>query len=121
MSNLARQPKTSSETQTQKQVEVQQQPLKRRAQITLGEKIIASIFALFVVFMAVKIISTEAAIYNVNKSIEDTKTTINSKNKAVDDLKMQVSDLSRYDRIYKKAKELGLKLDENNVKVVENK
>jgi cell division protein FtsL len=119
LSNLARQPKTTIERQ--KQVETRLQPVKRRAQITLGEKIIASIFVLFVVFMGVRIVSTEAAIYNVNKSIENTKTTIQSKNKVTDDLKMQVSELSRYDRIYEKAKELGLKLDENNVKVVENK
>ena len=119
MSNLARQPKRAPEQQ--QQIEKRVAPATRRAQITLGEKIIASLFALFVLIMAVKIVSTEAAIYNANRSIEDTKTAIQNKNKVTDDLKMQVSELSRYDRIYEKAKKLGLKLDENNVKVVENK
>ena len=34
------------------------------------------------------------------------------------DLSVQVSELSTYDRIWKKAEELGLKLNEQNVKVV---
>ena len=34
------------------------------------------------------------------------------------ELKLQVTELSAYDRIWTKAKELGLKLNENNVKVV---
>jgi len=119
LSNLARQPKAYVEPQ--RKVEIEHQPIKRRSQITLGEKVIACVFVLFICFMAVRIISTEAAIYKVNRNIEDTKQTIQNKNKVIDDLKVQVSDLSRYDRIWKKAKELGLKLDENNVKVVENK
>lgn len=39
--------------------------------------------------------------------------------KANNDLKLQVSELSTYERILEKAKELGLNLKEKNVKVVE--
>jgi len=34
---------------------------------------------------------------------------------------MQIGELSAYDRIWEKAKEMGLKLNENNVKAVEGK
>ncbi|MGV3464270.1 MAG: cell division protein FtsL [Heyndrickxia sp.] len=122
MSNLARkqqylEPERQQNTQT-KQHPV---PVHTRRSITLGEKMLGVLFIAFVAIMAVKIISTQAAIYKVNKGIQDQQSSIQSQIKANNDLQTQVSDLSQYDRIKKKAEKLGLKLNENNVKVVEGK
>jgi cell division protein FtsL len=43
---------------------------------------------------------------------------VSEQQKVNSDLRVQVSELSAYDRIYKKASEMGLIKNENNVKVV---
>ncbi|MGE8204182.1 cell division protein FtsL [Heyndrickxia sp. NPDC080065] len=120
MSNLARkqqqpyiQPKTN--------IEKQARTVHKRSQITLGEKLLAGLAIAFVCFMAIKVISTQAAVYQVNKDIQKLESSIQDKKKVNADLEMQVSDLSRYDRIKKIAKELGLKMNDNNVKGVYEK
>ena len=77
-------------------------------------------FALFIAFFAVKIISTQADIYTINREIVSVESKIEDQTKANKDLTDQVSELSTYDRIWEKAKELGLTLKDQNVKVVEN-
>ncbi len=121
MSNLARnfeQPKVERLNQT-----VQPQPQhvreERRSIITPGEKILVGIFAMVFCFLAVHIVSTQAAIYDVNKEVQQVETSIEKQEKANSDLQLQVSELSTYERILEKAKELGLNLKEQNVKVVE--
>jgi len=122
LSNLARkqqylEPQRKPNTQTVPQT----QPVHTRRSITLGEKMLGVLLIAFVAVMAIKVISTQAAIYKVNRSIQDVQSSIQNQKKVNNDLKTQVSDLSQYDRIKKKAEELGLKLNENNVKVVEGK
>jgi cell division protein FtsL len=121
MSNLARKQQLQHDIESQKQIEIQTTPLHKRARITLGEKLLAAFFVAFVCFMAVKIISAQAAIYQVNKNVQDAQATIQNQQKVNEGLQTQVSELSRYDRIAQKAKELGLKLNENNIKVVDKK
>lgn len=122
MSNLARkQPYVEPQRQQNTQTRPQPQPIHTRKSITLGEKMLGILLIAFVAIMAVKIISTQAAIYKVNRDIQDKQSSIGSQIKANNDLQTQVSDLSQYDRIKKKAEKLGLKLNENNVKVVEGK
>ncbi|MBS4172419.1 cell division protein FtsL [Bacillus sp. FJAT-49736] len=122
MSNLARkqqyiEPQRQQTTQTNPQV----QPIHTRKSITLGEKMLGILLVAFISVMAIKVISTQASIYKVNRDIQDLQSSVQSQKKINNDLKTQVSDLSRYDRIKKKAEKLGLKLNENNVKVVEGK
>jgi len=122
LSNLARkqqylEPERQQNTQTQQQPS----PIHTRRSVTLGEKMLGALFIAFVAIMAINIISTQAAIYKVNRDIQDQQSSIQSQLKANNDLQTQVSDLSQYDRIKKKAEKLGLKLNENNVKVVEGK
>ncbi|MBO1004929.1 cell division protein FtsL [Pseudogracilibacillus auburnensis] len=120
MSNLAHKHQQYV-NEPQKQTVVKVKAVKRRSLITPGEKILAMLLIAFVVVMAVQIISAQASIYEVNKDIQDMKTAIEEQQKMNSDLEMQISDLSSYDRVWSKAKELGLKLDENNVRVVEKK
>ncbi|CAM4042929.1 cell division protein FtsL [Lederbergia lenta] len=120
MSNLAR--KNSQQMyESTEHVKIQTKKVQRHAKITPGEKILAVFLVAMVAFMAVKIISAQASIYEVNKEIEDTKTAIHEQQKINSDLEDQISDLSKYDRVRKIAQEQGLDLKENNVKVVEKK
>lgn len=91
-----------------------------KAKVTLGEKILLIAFALFLVVMSVKIISNQFAIYTLNKDIQTKEEAVTEQVKVNNDLNVEVSELSRYERIWEKASQLGLTLDENNVKVVED-
>ncbi|MBC1918111.1 cell division protein FtsL [Listeria booriae] len=102
----------------------QPQPKKeilKRGKITLGEKLIVSIFVVVIAVFAFKIIGVQAQIYSVNQGIQEQQTNVDKQVKANEDLSSEVADLSRYERVWQKAKELGLKLDPDNVKVVEGK
>lgn len=116
MGNFARK---LQQEQQQKQVQAPKIVKKNRLGFSPGEKILALIFCVALCFGAVKIISNQAAIYEINKDIQETSSIIQSQQKVNADLAMQVEELSTYERIWAKAKELGLKLNENNVKVVQ--
>ncbi|WP_456271627.1 cell division protein FtsL [Bacillus sp. AK031] len=119
MSNLARKYKEQTIQQPQRQQETaparEERPL-----ITPGEKILVALIAVVFCFMAVNIISTQSSIYKANKEIQIVQSQIEKQEKANSDLKLQISELSTYERILEKAKELGLDLKEKNVKVVQN-
>jgi cell division protein FtsL len=116
LSNLAR--KYLEQQLTEKKVQKKSQVLIKKSWLTPGEKIIGLAFAGFVCFGAVHIISNQAKIYEVNKDIQIIEAKVSEQQKVNSDLQVQVSELSAYDRIYKKAKDMGLIKDENNVKVV---
>ncbi|WP_026692128.1 cell division protein FtsL [Peribacillus kribbensis] len=97
-----------------------QRVIQKKTGITFGEKILLVVFALLVVGAGVKIIANQSSIYNENKEIQQVEGKIDNQQKVNNDLKVQVSELSTYERIWKKAKELGLKLNQNNVKVVQD-
>lgn len=117
MSNVARkyyqsvQPKYEPKTKVKK--------VRVHAKITLGEKILYFTTLAFLFFISIQIISYQSKIYEVNKEIEDIKTAIQQQETVNHDLEVQISDLSKYDRIGQKAKELGLEFDANNVRAVE--
>ena len=120
MSNLAR--------KIQQQQQQEKETIQNTSTVTIkkywlspGEKVIGLLFAGMVCFGAVHIIANQSQIYQVNKGVQETTTSIEEQKKVINDLKVQVSDLSQYSRIEAKAKEMGLKLNQNNVKVVPNK
>ncbi|MEI2663988.1 cell division protein FtsL [Rossellomorea sp. LJF3] len=121
MSNLARNYEQQNVEKSYQSVQAKPKRLneERRSVVTPGEKILVAIFAMVFCILAVQIVSTQAAIYDVNKEVQHVETTIEKQEKANTDLKLQVSELSTYERILEKAKELGLNLKEKNVKVVE--
>jgi cell division protein FtsL len=122
MSNLARKYQLEKQFDQKKNGQAISQPAKqKRSWLTPGEKVIGLLFGTLICFGAVQMISAQASIYEVNKEIASMEKTIGEQEKVNNDLKMQVSELSTYERIWEKARDLGLKLNENNVKVVRDK
>lgn len=116
MSNLATKLQQEQKRKTIKQAKRKKE---KRFRITLGEKILGGIFCIGVCFFAVQIVSNQVTIYEMNKNIQKTEVAIAEKKRVNNDLEVQVNEYKNYDRILKKAKELGLKLNQNNVKVVQ--
>jgi len=113
-----------SNTAVKIQEKQRQQPsvrpkVKRKLRLTLGEKLVLFSFLLFVVYASVQIVSNQVSIYQVNKHIQQLQGAIDEQKKHNNDLYVEVQQLSTYERILEKAKELGLSLNENNVKVVQ--
>lgn len=120
MSNLARKLQQEQQQQTQHVNHAPKKIKVKTSWLSPGEKVLGLAFCAVVCFGAVHIISNEAAIYEVNKDIQQNKVAIEEQTRVNNDLEMQVSELSTYERIWAKAKELGLTLNENNVKVVQD-
>jgi cell division protein FtsL len=116
MSSLAR--KFQQQQQEERTVQEHSIVKTKKHWLTPGEKIIGVVFTGLICFGAVHLISNQAEIYQVNKEIQEVQTSINEMEKVNNDLEVQVSELSSYDRIYKKATQMGLVKNENNVKVV---
>lgn len=91
----------------------------KRGKITLGEKVLISLAIAIVLILAFRIISVQAQMYSINEATQKQETKVNAKEKQTDDLSIEVKTLSRYERVYKLAKEKGLKLNGENVKVVD--
>jgi cell division protein FtsL len=92
---------------------------KLKIRFTLGEKLLFLSFCAFAMYAAVHIVSNQVKIYQVNKEIQQLQETVQEQKKQNNDLYVEVQQLSTYERILQKAKELGLSLNENNVKVVQ--
>ncbi|WP_423409954.1 cell division protein FtsL [Heyndrickxia sp. MSNUG] len=118
MSNLAR--KLQQEQQQRTVQSPVKAPAKRNSILTPGEKIMMFVFGVMVCFGATFMVSKQAAIYEVNKDIQVIEGNIEEQQKVNSDLEVQVSELSTYERIKKVTEKLGLTLNEDNVKGVEN-
>lgn len=121
MSNLARKYQQQQQQQVEQTVQKMIQEKISKSWLTPGEKIIGVAFAGLLCFGAVHLISNQAKIYEVNKDIQVVQAQVKEQQKVNGDLQVQVSELSTYERIWEKAKKMGLVLDENNVKVVQGK
>lgn len=121
MSNLARELQQQQQKQQRQEVVQPSQAKDRKSWLTPGEKLLGVAFAGLVCFGAVHMISNQSQIYRVNKDIQEVQSSIKEQQKANNDLQVQVSELSSYERIREKAKEMGLVQNENNVKVVQEK
>lgn len=116
MDNLAKKQLFTQEAQPAPQQK--KQPVKKRL-FTPGEKVLFLLFALMICFLGAKVVSTQAALYEINKEIQDVDGQIKEQKKTNHDLETQVSEESTYEKIWKRAKELGLDLSEQNVKGVQ--
>ena len=92
---------------------------KLKFRFTLGEKLLFLSFCIFAMYAAVHIVSNQVKIYQINKEIQQLQEMVEETRKQNNDLYVEVQQLSTYERILRKAKELGLSLNENNVKVVQ--
>lgn len=86
--------------------------------ITLKERLLYIAFVIVVALVAVSILHKQSTIQQTTYEIQKIETEISEIQKQNVDLKVQVSELSTYERIWEKAKALGLTLNEKNVKVV---
>ncbi|WP_223596003.1 cell division protein FtsL [Neobacillus bataviensis] len=121
MSNLARNFEQQQQQRVEKTVQDRSQIKIKKSWLTPGEKIIGVAFAGLVCFGAIHLISNQAKIYDINKDIQKVETKVEEQQKVNRDLQDQVSELSSYERIFEKAKKMGLLINENDVKVVQNK
>lgn len=115
MSNLARKlnPKQVTDSQLRPS---NKKKLKKISRITPFEKLLYVTFIFACFFIGTKIVKTQAAIFDTNIKIQELKNEVAKKKQHNSELKMKIDELSTYERIWEKAKELGLNLDSNNVK-----
>ncbi|MFC0473073.1 cell division protein FtsL [Halalkalibacter kiskunsagensis] len=107
--------------QEQRQIQTKTRVRRVRNPITVGEKAIAGLitFIAFIVFGV--IVHNYATLYTVNQEAYQLQQTINQQAQLNEGLTLQVVELSAPDRILHIAKEeLGMTLDDNKVKVVQN-
>lgn len=90
-------------------------PLKSR--ITKLEKILMLVMTATIAFIAVGNLNVQSSINSTTVDIQKTEADIVEVKKQNSELSMEISELSTYDRIWKKANALGLKLNEKNMKV----
>lgn len=83
-----------------------------------GEKFLFMLFSATLVLVATLILHTQAQINETNREVQLLGRDIDKIEKQNTELSIQVSEKSTYEVIWEKAKELGLNLNENNVKVV---
>ncbi|WP_243386726.1 cell division protein FtsL [Bacillus kexueae] len=119
MSNLAVKIQERKQNEQSKQVQ-QKVVVQKRPLFTLGEKMLFGMFMMIVVFGAVFILSNQVKLYEVNKDIQALEAKVNEQQKVNNDLLIQQDELSNPERIWAKAKELGLTLNPNNVKGVQD-
>ena len=117
MSNLAH--KLQQEQQQRQQQTVKQKVLVRRKfKITLGEKLLGVMFIGMVVFGAIHLISSHVTLYEMNREIHALEVGIQNQTNVNRDLELKVAELNNYEHLLKKANELGLSLNTNNVRNV---
>ncbi len=102
----------------QQQPSIKQNSDKKKKIITAKEKLIYIAFIVLVAVLAVSILHKQSSIQQTTMEIQKIESEIAETEKQNVDLKVQVSELSTYERIWEKAKALGLTLNEKNVKVV---
>ncbi|AZB42834.1 cell division protein FtsL [Bacillus sp. FJAT-42376] len=122
MSNLAVKVNQRAHEQTERKQQTQPQavPVKRRLPITLGEKVLLVLFVLGLAASSIQLIANSVASYQASMEIQKLEEQVEAQGKTNADLQVQVKELSNYERIWARAKELGLTLNKNNVKVVQD-
>ena len=103
--------------QEQQRLPVQIKKKKLRL-FSVREKFVFILFAIVVASFAISILHKQGEIQTVSMEIQKIEREITEANNNNVDLKVRVSELSTHERIWEKAKELGLTQNEKNVKVV---
>ncbi len=83
-----------------------------------GEKFLFVLFASLLVTFSSFILHTEGQINSANREVQSIGSQIEEKTKQNTELSNQVQAESTYEKVWEKAKALGLNLNEKNVKVV---
>ena len=83
-----------------------------------GEKFLFVLFSAILVLFSTMILHTQVQINETNREAQLIGKDISETAKKNMELSIQVKEKSTYDVVWERAKELGLNLNENNVKVV---
>lgn len=89
-----------------------------KSKATKIEKLLMIMMMAAITVIAVMNLNTQSSINSTSIEMQKTEANIDQVKKQNSELSIEVSELSTYDRIWKKAKAMGLKLNEKNVKVV---
>ncbi|WP_100373299.1 cell division protein FtsL [Bacillus sp. FJAT-45037] len=117
MSMVARQIKRQEQTEVKTRKVIKH----RRAGITLGEKVLGLMMVVAAFAIVSFMLHNYATIYSLNKDVHVLEGSINNQTQVNEGLSLQVIELSAPDRILDIATgELGMSLDDQKVKVVQN-
>jgi cell division protein FtsL len=121
MSNLAKklQQESHQHSHENSSITPKQATSQKSNWLSPGEKILTLALGILLTVGAGFIIAKQAEIYEVNKEIQLVEQSIQEQQKLNSDLEVQISELSRYERIKEQAEKLGLSFNENNIKVVQ--
>ncbi|MGE6631288.1 cell division protein FtsL [Bacillus sp. NPDC077027] len=114
MSNLAYQ-REAKQNQTEQQG--QSVVIRRRASITLGEKVLLVMFVMALMSSSILIISKAFAVYSVNIEVQKLEQQVSSESKKMTELQKEKDKLSEPERIIKTAKQADLNISKNVKKV----
>lgn len=112
-------PNTKPNDQNQSKSNARTRTKSKVVGIKRGEAIIYLTLMIMITVAAVFVLSSKMDAYELQSEITNVESEIATKNGEIDELNTEVTHLASYDRIYEKAGELGLDLDNGNVKVVE--
>ncbi|MEC1260759.1 cell division protein FtsL [Bacillus swezeyi] len=93
--------------------------IRRRASITLGEKVLIVLFALAVLSASLFMISKAFAAYQTNIEIQKLETKVETAKNRVGDLEKTADELKEPDRIMEIARKKGLNLTDKKVKNIQ--
>lgn len=107
--------------QQQRQVETKKRVRRIPVQVTRGEKAIVIMMAVVTFLVLGAVVNNYASIYSTNQEVYQLEAVIQQQTQQNEGLSLQVVELSAPDRILDLASEqLGMTLDDNKVKVVQN-
>src|SRR5690554_2447937 len=115
MSSLA-QRQVQQPVQPQRKKQSQSVQKSHKTGISKGEKLIYSLFLAVIVFGLYLIVSNYASIYLTNHEIQQNEVSIQEQININEGLGLQVMELTDPTRILSEAKEMGMFLNEDNVK-----
>ena len=96
----------------------QQEQKRKRKMFSPGEKLLFVIFASLFTLASSVLIQREGQLNDVNREVQSISQQIEQTTKQNTELSVQVKEQSTYDIIWERARELGLNLNEKNVRVV---
>ena len=112
------QPVLPQHPEQQREQQQTTKPTKKRAYVSMQEKVLYVLFVGVVTLFAISILNKQADLQQMTIEVQNMEAQVEEVVRQNVDLKVQVSELSKYERIWEKAQALGLTLNENNVKVV---
>ena len=98
-----------------KQSKIRRQSRKR---VTAGEKLLYVLLTSILVLFASTILHTGSELNDMNREVSALSTKLDETAKKNIELSVQMKSESTHEKVWEKAKKLGLNLNENNVKVV---